>query len=788
VTEAPVVFSIVSANYLAYAITLMQSVRQHHPAAHRYVFLADDAQGDLGLDPTLFTLVPVAELGIPHPDHFAFRYSVLEFNTAIKPFAARWLAERYPAEPVIYLDPDILVVSPLVEVLAATSSGALAVIAPHLTAPLTDDKRPDEQTFLRVGTYNLGFIALGPHPDRRALIDWWAAKLERLAYVDLEAGLFTDQKWIDLVPGLFPDVTILRHPGYDLAYWNLAHRPVTTGPDGAVLADGRPIAFVHFSGVDIRNPGAFSIHQNRYDAEGIGGLRDLYGRYLALLSANGYDRFSRLPYAWARLRDGTPITAETRAIFRHRFDVGRPDEVADPFGLSSAAFAEPVSLPDRVVRYFWRQYPRFRAWAPFRLAMNRVGPNTRWAIRRFMSRRSTPPSIRAAEAARTQAVSYPTTRPSGLGQRLGANVIGYLRGEFGVAENARSLIAAAATREIDLAFISIRASETRENDLRYAGEIGEVAPNPVNLIVVNPDQIELVMDAGDPGIYRGRYNIGVWAWELERFPPAWLPSIDRVDEIWVGSSFEAASIGAVTNKSVRVVRMAVDPVVSRPYSKSEFQLPADAFVFLFSFDFNSYVARKNPQAVIGAFKAAFSEGDERVALVIKTTNGARKSAELDRLHQSTRDDPRIIVRDGFMSRDEMYGLQSVADAYVSLHRSEGFGLGLAECMALGKPVIGTGYSGNMEFMNPGNSCVVSYRLIDVQAGEYPYPEGQVWAEPDLQVAAFHMRRLVDDPAYAQDLGRRAQQHMTREFSADAIGARIAAELGRVMDSATGPGA
>jgi len=790
VTEAPVVFSIVSANYLAYAITLMQSVRQHHPAAHRYVILADEAQGELGLDPTLFTLVPVVELGIPYPNHFAFRYSVLEFNTAIKPFAARWLAERYPAEPVIYLDPDIFVVSPLVEVLGATSTGALAVVAPHLTAPLTDDKRPDEQTFLRVGTYNLGFIALGPHEDRPALIDWWAAKLERLAYVDLEAGLFTDQKWIDLVPGLFADVTILRHPGYDLAYWNLAHRPVAAGPDGTLLADGQPISFVHFSGVDIRNPDAFSIHQNRYDADGIGGLRDLYFRYLDLLKANGYDRFSRIPYAWARLRDGTAITAETRAIFRHRFDVGRPDEVADPFRLGSADFAEPISLPDRVVRYLWRQYPRFRAWAPFRLAMNRVGPRVRWTMRRFMTTRSLPPSIKAAnDAARAVSLAYPTTRPTGVDARLRANVIGYLVGEFGVAEAARSLIQSAQAGGVKVALLNVTASATaREEDLRLAGAHGDVAPHAVNVLCVNADQTELVMASLGPRIIDGRYNIGVWFWELARFPTEWQPSIDRLDEIWVATDFVRASVAGATTKPVRTIRMAVDATPARPYRRAEFGLPEDRFLFLFSFDFSSYVARKNPLATVRAFRSAFPPGDDRVGLVLKSTNGHRDRDELRRINEAINSDPRIRLLDGFMSRDEVFGLESVVDSYVSLHRSEGFGLGLAESMSLGKPVIGTGYSGNMEFMNPGNSCVVSYRLVDVQPGEYPHPEGQVWADPDLDEATYYLRRLVDEPAFAQDLGRRAREHMAREFNANAVGARIAGELRRVLDSATGPGA
>jgi len=134
-----------------------------------------------------------------------------------------------------------------------------------------------------------------------------------------------------------------------------------------------------------------------------------------------------------------------------------------------------------------------------------------------------------------------------------------------------------------------------------------------------------------------------------------------------------------------------------------------------------------------------------------------------------------------MSRDELFGLQSVVDSYVSLHRSEGFGLGLAESMSLGKPVIGTAYSGNMEFMDASNSCLVGYRLVDVQTGEYPYPAGQVWADPDLDQAAYHMRRLVEDPGYAAELGRRAREDIARDFSFEAVGERIARELARITE-------
>lgn len=780
--NGPVIFSIVSANYLAYAQTLMESVREHHPESRRYVFLADEGAGDLALDPDLFTCVPARDLSVPHFDHFAFRYSVLELNTALKPFAMRWLAARHGSDPLVYLDPDILVVAPLLEVLEATSRGALAVITPHLTAPLTDDGHPDELSIMRAGAYNLGFIALGPHPMRPALAAWWANKLEFSALVDPDSGLFTDQKWIDLLPGLFPDVTILRHPGYNLAYWNLPHRAVTV-EGGRALVNGEPIVFVHFSGVDLRHPDTFSRHQNRFDSRSIGDLRPLYLRYLTLLRENGFDRFSRIPYAWARLRDGTPITPEMRAAFRERFDVGRADESPDPFGLTARALKEDVPLLTQLSRYVLRIYPLLRTRRPFRWMTRLISSRTRRALRRYLGRESTPPATRAAQAATRAAGSgFPISRPTGLELHPRANVIGYLKGEFGVAEAARSLIRAAQVGGVDLALMNVDASEAaRAEDLRLTGLIGDTAPYPVNIICVNADQTEVVMSALGSSVVEGRYNIGRWFWELANFPPAWQSAIGRVDEIWTATSFTQTAIASATGKPVRVVRMAMNATPSRPYHRSEFGLPDDRFVFLFSFDFSSFMARKNPQATIAAFQSAFPTADERVALVLKSTNGERNRDELRRLKAIVGSDSRIQLRDGFMSRDEFFGLESVVDSYVSLHRSEGFGLGLAESMLMGKPVIGTAYSGNLEFMDASNSCLVGYRLVDVRPGEYPCPEGQVWAEPDLDQCAYHMRRLVEDTAFASDLGRRARDHITSTFNDKAVGESITEELTRILD-------
>jgi glycosyltransferase involved in cell wall biosynthesis len=242
-----------------------------------------------------------------------------------------------------------------------------------------------------------------------------------------------------------------------------------------------------------------------------------------------------------------------------------------------------------------------------------------------------------------------------------------------------------------------------------------------------------------------------------------------------------AGIAANTRKPVVKMPKAIEFDAPAGMDRAHFGLDAEACTFLFSYDFNGYAARKNPEAVIAAFRRAFPTGRKDVRLLVKSTNGHRFPERLASLTAGVADDPRIEVRDGFLSREEMHGLQNVIDSYVSLHRAEGFGLGLAECMYLGKPVIGTAWSGNMEFMSAENSCLVDYKLVSVREGEYPCWQGQQWAEADVAQAALFMRRVSEDREWARALGTRAaadiRAHLSKTQCALAVVERLNAIAG-----------
>jgi glycosyltransferase involved in cell wall biosynthesis len=220
--------------------------------------------------------------------------------------------------------------------------------------------------------------------------------------------------------------------------------------------------------------------------------------------------------------------------------------------------------------------------------------------------------------------------------------------------------------------------------------------------------------------------------------------------------------------------------------RADFGLEGGDFIFLCSFDFNSYLARKNPLAAIEAFRRAFADRRPNVKLLIKSSNGHRHTENLRALLNAIGDDDRIIVRDEIIDRGDLGALQRCSDAYVSLHRAEGFGLGMAECMRLGKPVIATGWSGNVDFMTSVNSCLVNYRLVPVGEGEYPHYAGQYWAEPNVDHAAELMRRLVDDPEFAASIGTRAAQDIRTRLSPHAAACEIIRRIETRPSQTTSP--
>jgi glycosyltransferase involved in cell wall biosynthesis len=297
-----------------------------------------------------------------------------------------------------------------------------------------------------------------------------------------------------------------------------------------------------------------------------------------------------------------------------------------------------------------------------------------------------------------------------------------------------------------------------------------------NLFVLNADNMKTTLDLIGAETVATRFNIALWAWELSEFPDQWSKAMDVIDEIWAFSSFTQQSLAAKATIPVLSMRQPVTLANHAHLSRLDFGIPEDRYVFLFQFDFTAFIDRKNPYACIAAFRKAFPHDRRDVLLVIKTNNSENYPEQLRQLAQALGDDPAILLLRGTFPRGKVASLMSLADAFVSLHRSEGFGRSLAETMLLGKPVIATNYSGNTDFMRQDNSCLVNYSLIPVKTGQYPFAEGQVWADPDIDHAAWHMRRLVNNRPYAQLISEKARQTIAENYSLSVTGARYRRRL------------
>lgn len=362
----------------------------------------------------------------------------------------------------------------------------------------------------------------------------------------------------------------------------------------------------------------------------------------------------------------------------------------------------------------------------------------------------------------------------------GINVVGYARGEFGIAETLRAYSRALDESTYPFLIFNLDAgAASRQQDLSMQGHFGDTLRYANNVFFINADQMPIARTVLGSDAFKLRYNIGFWLWELENFPRDWHAAFDLVDEVWTPTAWVRDAIRAATNKPVMRMPMPVDFDIAPSLGRAHFKIPEDDFVFLFSFDFNGFASRKNPEATIAAFRQAFADCTRGVRLLVKSTNGARFPDRLEALERSRADDPRIEIRDGFLARAEMFGLQNAVDCFVSLHRSEGFGLGLAESMFLGKPVIATAYSGNLDFMDQSNSLLVDYRMIRLRDGDYPYWQGQQWADPAVAHAARLMRQLFDNRDLGRRIGTNAAASIRRKYSLAKCGAALSARLGEI---------
>jgi glycosyltransferase involved in cell wall biosynthesis/SAM-dependent methyltransferase len=771
--------TIIARNYLAQARVLARSFKQIHPDGTCTVLVIDDPAGYIDPAAEQFELLTIHDIGLPDAERMAAYYDVMELSTAVKPWLLRTLLAREGYDSVAYLDPDIQVFSSLAKIEEEAVRHGI-VLTPHFNAPLPrDGLKPSEEDILISGTYNLGFIGLGAGATADALLDWWSERLEKDCLNDPANGHFVDQRWIDLAPGFWPELFLLRETNYNIAYWNLPTRTLEVAGDG-YRVDGEPLRFFHFSGYDPRRPTDLSKHQTRTKMPAHPELRKICGEYGALLKECGYEEAAQWPYGWAETANGLKIDRIARGLFREGVESDRFDaSLFDPAGAAkfqdyltqTVAGSNGASI-GRYASVLWESRPDLReaypdlngpAAAGFVQWLHEFGPET-GVSQELLTPGETTNGAPVAAAAPAASTPVPTA---------GVNVVGYISSERGVGEAARQMLAALRSRHIPAAEIDTPAEPTEIP--KALGHLADADhPYDYNLICVNADMLPAVASGLGPRFFDGRRSAGLWFWEVSEFPDYWLRSFDDVDEVWVATEHIAAALRPLTDKPVRTVRVPITPGPAAEMTRAELGMP-EGFCFLFIFDYRSVFRRKNPLGLVQAFCDAFEPG-EGPSLVIKSVCGDEFPTERAELVAAVADRPEIHLVEETIPAAAKNAMIANCDAYVSLHRSEGLGLTMAEAMYFGKPVIATAYSGNLDFMTGENSFLVPHELTKIGGGAEPYPAEGEWADPDLDYASRVMKAVASDPEQVALRAERAAIDIRHTHSPEAAARIIEARV------------
>lgn len=767
-------FTICTKSYLSFARALTDSFLQFHAEGEMFVLFIDRIDGYFDPNKERFKAIEIEDLkNIHNLKSFIFKYDIVGLNTAVKPFFIEYLFKNFSINKLFYFDTDIMVFDRLEEVITLLDSNNI-VLTPHIVNPIPEDgKIPTEKDFLMSGSYNLGFIALVNNCQTHRFIQWWEGKTYDGAVSNIREGLFRDQKPIDLVQSLFDKVVVLKHLGYNVAYWNLHERNKFEKKSGKYFVNGFPLIFFHYSGYSLNKPLIISKYLNRYEFKDFNYVfYDLFDLYTKCLIRNGYKTSITWSYAFGCFSNGQIITDELRNLYWN-FKEGR-NRFGNPFKaegeVSFYTFIMKKSRrEERVASFLWLLKKNWFILFLIRLIKIIFGQRAYLLLKDifldFKDRTFKSSFIRDEDNKNTS--SYPVSsswgRAVGSTTDIGVNLFAHFTMDNGVGEAGRSLAKILEGAGVAISLVNLEGYSTK--NINNVWNRRDPLVYPINIFVTNADVIQNLMKKNiNESVLKAKYNIGYWHWELSSFPQIWEDSFSDLSEIWVSSDFNLNSISK--NSPVPVVKMPWRPNVepSYRYKREDFGIGQGSFVYLFVYDSGHYAKRKNLMALIEAFEKLKIE-DDNIRLILKTMQVSDHNRTFNKFLQERikRNKKIILVQDKF-DRGKLFDLVSLSDCYVSLHHSEGFGATIFEAMALGKPVIATAYSGNMDFMNAGNSFLIPYELIKIKDDIGPYGKGNVWAEPDISKAVELMEYVFDNQKEAKKIGERAKNEINALYS------------------------
>ncbi len=440
-------------------------------------------------------------------------------------------------------------------------------------------------------------------------------------------------------------------------------------------------------------------------------------------------------------------------------------------------------MPDRRTIIAWldglaarvRRLNDVRDGAGMGAALRSVGPAALAALRSLKRRAANDVAYAPAEIPLDPRAAGQPPLPAVL-------YAGYVEAALGLGQSLRGLIDAAAGQSFTFAIFPYNWRVEKRHVGPFRPELYDFEQRyKINVVEVSPDETADFLAAFGPERLADSRNILRPYWELPAAPASWREPLSHFHELWSPSAFVTEALRPVFDGPIVVIPPAVDVSIGRQTDRAAFGLPPGAFCFLFTFDLNSFPARKNPFGLVRAFQKAFPDPSTEVALAIKVSGEWGLFEEYRTgLRTLAAADPRIRLLEVGLDRDGILSLMKACDCYVSLHRSEGLGLGMVESMMLGKPVIGTDFSGSRDFLDVETGFPVPYQLVGVRAHDYPHAAGQRWADPDLDAAATAMRTVREKPDEAARRAAVGRERAIARYGAAAVGAAQQARIDAIL--------
>lgn len=782
---------------IGYTTTLMVDLAAHHPDSSIFLLQVGGERSWAGREPlpSTVTILSLSEIGITPATIGQLRASSVsdeEYLLTLQPWLLRAVLDQGSTAAMFVAD-DVHVVGSLEPVAARAASTGAAFLrrSPALQASTAttlwrgDDEPSIDPDLLCVGASGKGFL------ER-----WQAASLQRA--MGEGPGI---SEFLDRAPDEFPD-SIISEPGFNVGWWNLnlVAGVASLGPRALPPS----ISALHLHGFDARRPHLLTTATLPHlpallsERPGLASMcRDYARRVLESSPAamwGGWASHADLEAGagalattlWAEEVGMDRFAAACWERARERAAIGRCPPPPEPRDDNRTEWTRWLQSPPEgsrlpVGRYLMEVY---RSRPDLQVAFPDLvhEPGALWGWAKTYGRRELgiPDELLVDPEATLAGAEPPALRDRAggdSGPTLGVNVVGLMGEHLGLGEAARQLLSALQVAGVP--FRTLEVASSGGSRLRQPALSGPEAPwFPINIVCLNPPELQGYRERVGRRLWDGRYTVGIWVWETETIPYSWRQAADLVDEIWVPSEYVRRALSPAVTVPIYTVPHAV-PAPSHPrYMDRQYLGLPDRYTFLFLFDFFSSIQRKNPLGLVRAFQQAFAPG-EGPQLVIKTIHGHRHRADFEELLLAVNGRDDILLCDRVLTSDERAALLDASDCYVSLHRAEGFGLTLAESMALGKPVVATGYSGNLEYMTPENSYLVKYSRTRVGVDWDRYPADHVWADPDLVDAASVLREVWSDPGTARDRAARAQVEIASSCSPEVVGALVRQRLEEV---------